>query len=90
MEHTLICLSSASAVFSQHPNLLSIRDYFVRSPSESRPGHYLVMPYCVSGSLQKLLLGGGAGLTGFEDRLRIARGLMAGVACDLWLLTYDL
>ena len=66
--------------FTQHPNLLSVKDYFVRGPSEARPGQYLVMPYCAAGSLQAHLLGGGSGLKGHEDRLRIARGLAAGLA----------
>ena len=67
-------------VFAQHTNLLSVKEYFVRGPSETRPGHYLVMPYCALGSLQAHLLGGGSGLTSWEDRLRIARGLAAGLA----------
>ena len=52
----------------------------MRGSSEARPGQYLVMPYCAAGSLQAHLLGGGSGLKGYEDRLRIARGLAAGLA----------
>ena len=64
---------------SQHPNLLSVKDYFVRGPSETLPGQYLVIPYCASGSLQVHLLGDGSGLKSWEDRLKIARGLAAGL-----------
>ena len=53
----------------------------MRGPAETRPGQYLVMPYCAAGSLQAHLLGeGGSGLPNFNDRLKIARGLAAGLA----------
>ena len=60
--------------------MLSLKDYFVRGPGQSRPGHYLLMPYCTQGSLQVHLLGGGSGLPHWKDRLKIARGLAAGLA----------
>ena len=52
----------------------------MRPPSETRPGLYLVTPYCAAGSLQAHLLGGGSGLKSFEDRIKVARGLAAGLA----------
>ena len=67
------------SLFSQHSNLLSIKDSFVRGSSETHPGQYLVMPYCAGGSLQKHLFGG-SGLPNYRDRLKIARGLAAGLA----------
>ena len=39
-----------------------------------------MMPFCASGSLQAHLLGGGSGLKSYEERLKIARGLAAGLA----------
>ena len=60
--------------------MLSVKEYFVRSPPEARPGQYLVTPYCVSGSLQAHLLGSGSGLKSCKDRLKIARGIAAGLA----------
>ena len=52
----------------------------MRGPAEARPGQFLVMPYCASGSLQVQLLGDGTGLKSYEDRLRIARGLATGLS----------
>ena len=46
----------------------------------SRGGQFLLVPYCARGSLKQNLFGNGSGLPDFRDRLKIARGLAAGLA----------
>ena len=69
-------------VFSfQHENIEGIAARYERGLAETWPGKYLVVRYYGQGNLQSHLLDtGGSGLPNYRDRLRIARGLAAGLA----------